>query len=495
MPAIPSLFRINRIDLRVLPMRTRFPFRYGIASLIALPHLFVTVELEVNGQVVVGRTSEGLPPKWFTKDPTTPNELDVAGMLAVIQNAVRLASLHGREPVTWYPLVRQLAAEQKLWASRHEHPALLWNLGISLVERALLDALCRVWQLPLHEALRTPALGIRWSELHPSLSDAEVPGFLAHPPPRQIALRHTVGLADPLTAGDVPSGEAVHDGLPHTLDDCIRAYGLRYFKIKLSGNLEADRHRLTAVASVIRQHASPDFSATLDGNENFRDLAAFREWFEALNNDAELKGFMSHVLWIEQPLHRDSALNPDLSSDFREWPEAPRLIIDESDGESGALQTALDLGYSGGSHKNCKGILKGLANAAAIHASRLAHPDREFILSGEDLANVGPIPLTQDLAMQALLGITHVERNGHHYFRGLSMYPDEMGVSAATLAAHPDLYHQLPDGLVTLKVTDGFIAIDSVNQAPFGTPVAPLVDRLPTVKEWILQGGLGALEE
>lgn len=494
MTSAPCPFRVNRIDLRVLPMRTRFPFRYGIASLVALPHLFVTVELEVNGQSVIGRTSEGLPPKWFTKDPSTPNELDVASMLAVIQNAVRLASLHGREPVTWHPLVRQLAAEQKLWASRHDHPPLLWNLGVSLVERALLDALCRAWQQPLHTVLRGPALGIRWSELHPSLADEEIPPFLAVPPVSQIALRHTVGLADPLTAADIPPSEEVSDGLPHTLDDCIRAYGLRYFKIKLSGNLEADRHRLTSVASVIRQHASPDFFATLDGNENFRDLAAFREWFEALTKAPELKDFMPHVLWIEQPLHRDSALNPDLADAFRNWPEAPRLIIDESDGESGALMTALELGYSGGSHKNCKGILKGLTNAATIHAFRSAHPEREFILSGEDLANVGPIPLTQDLAMQALLGITHVERNGHHYFRGLSMYPDEMGVSKATLAAHPDLYHQLPDGLVTLNIRDGFIAIDSVNQAPFGTAAEPRVDQLPTVKEWILQGGLGALE-
>ena len=32
---------VEKIDLNVLNMHTRFPFKYGIASLVALPHLFV----------------------------------------------------------------------------------------------------------------------------------------------------------------------------------------------------------------------------------------------------------------------------------------------------------------------------------------------------------------------------------------------------------------------------------------------------------------------
>ena len=44
-----TLFRIESIQFHVLPMHTRFPFRYGIASMCGLPHVFVTVELEVGG--------------------------------------------------------------------------------------------------------------------------------------------------------------------------------------------------------------------------------------------------------------------------------------------------------------------------------------------------------------------------------------------------------------------------------------------------------------
>ena len=41
--------KVRDVDLRVLNMRTRMPFRYGIASMTALPHLFVRCTVEVDG--------------------------------------------------------------------------------------------------------------------------------------------------------------------------------------------------------------------------------------------------------------------------------------------------------------------------------------------------------------------------------------------------------------------------------------------------------------
>ena len=59
-------------------------------------------------------------------------------------------------------------------------------------------------------------------------------------------------------------------------------------------------------------------------------------------------------------------------------------------------------------------------------------------MSAEDLTNVPVVPLQQDLATVRALGITHVERNGHHYVRGLGhCSPAER---AAATARHPDLY-------------------------------------------------------
>jgi hypothetical protein len=94
------------------------------------------------------------------------------------------------------------------------------------------------------------------------------------------------------------------------------------------------------------------------------------------------------------------------------------------------------------------------------------------LLTGEDLCNLGPVALLQDLAMMALLGIGHIERNGHHYYRGLSMWPQAW--QETMLAPHPDLYTRHPQGFARLQITQGQLALDSVNAAPFG--LGPLLD-------------------
>jgi hypothetical protein len=90
-----------------------------------------------------------------------------------------------------------------------------------------------------------------------------------------------------------------------------------------------------------------------------------------------------------------------------------------------------------------QGIVKGIANACLLRAK----PGQ--ILSGEDLSNVGPVALLQDLAVCASLGIPHVERNGHHYFRGLSMFPPD--IQDRILRHHGDLYTQHKDGFPPSK--------------------------------------------
>ncbi|HEX8916386.1 MAG TPA: hypothetical protein VF796_28805, partial [Humisphaera sp.] len=70
----------------VLNMRTRMPFRYGIVTVTALPHLVLKVEAEVDGRRQVGVAADHLAPKWFTKDPASPIKDDIAEMLAVIDS-------------------------------------------------------------------------------------------------------------------------------------------------------------------------------------------------------------------------------------------------------------------------------------------------------------------------------------------------------------------------------------------------------------------------
>jgi hypothetical protein len=194
-------------------------------------------------------------------------------------------------------------------------------------------------------------------------------------------------------------------------------------------------------------------------------MARFQNDWQELNGDPSIRRMVNQsLLFVEQPVHRDSALLPEVKKTLSDWPNAPPIIIDESDAELDSLPTALKLGYSGTSHKNCKGIVKSIAALGTIKKEQSAN--RQLILSAEDLGNIGPVALLQDLAVVAALGIPHVERNGHHYFAGLNMFPAP--IQDQTARDHPDLYQREASGLLALQPSHGQLQLNSVNAAPLG---------------------------
>jgi hypothetical protein len=464
---------LHRADLR-----TRMPFRYGIATMTAVPLVFLRLDVAVEGRRVAGIASDCLPPKWFTKVPETPLEAEVDEMLRVIRHA--LGAAVGSGGASAFAVWRELYDEQMAWARAEQIPALLANFGTSLVERALLEAVARAHGRSFAALLRANRLGIALGDAHPELRGLAPAEFLpATPLPRVIA-RHTVGLADPLTDADIPAAERLDDGLPQSLAACIRAYGLRHFKVKVNGDLARDLDRLRRIAEVLATHAPADCAFTLDGNEQFKSVEQFREFWETITPAAGLREFFGRLLFVEQPLHRDAALRPEAGRALRAWPGRPPLIIDESDGALEDLPAALDLGYAGTSHKNCKGVFKGIAHACLLAHRRRAAPAQRLVLSGEDLCNLGPVALLQDLAVMAALGIQSVERNGHHYHAGLSQFP--AAVQQQVLGAHPDLYHASPAGWPTLRIVGGAVELESVNRAPFGVGFELALDALARVE-------------
>ena len=456
---------VDSVSFRTKWMRTRFPFRYGIASMTELPHVFVVVRGSVDGTACAGLASEGLPPKWFTKDPDTRFEEDLPAMVQVIRHAADLVAGSTHESV--FALWHRLHADQAEWAGRQETPPLLAHLGTSLMERAAIDAFCRGSSTTFARAVHENLLGVELGAIHLELAGSRPADWLPAPLPSIVA-RHTVGLGDPLLRDQIPAEECVADGLPHALADAVAAYGLTHFKIKVSGRLETDLPRLRAVAEVL-EAGSPGFRFTLDGNEQYGDIATFREHWEAYQGEAALRSLFGggRLLFVEQPLHRDVALTREVGEALASWPEAPPMIIDESDGEPDSLRRALELGYRGTSHKNCKGVIKGLANRCLIEWSRRTRPEAgPWVMSGEDLANVGPVALLNDVAAMAVLGIGDVERNGHHYFAGLGMFPRALQATACN--AHADLYAMRPQGYASLLIAAGTLSTRSVLASPFG---------------------------
>jgi hypothetical protein len=155
------------------------------------------------------------------------------------------------------------------------------------------------------------------------------------------------------------------------------------------------------------------------------------------------------VLFVEQPIARQHAFDADLRERPLPWP----VIVDESDGTLDAFVQARACGYRGISSKTCKGVYKSLLNAARCAAwnAEEGTPGRYF-MSAEDLTLQPGLALQQDLALVDLIGLTHAERNGHHYVDGMRARP--AAEQQAFAAAHPDLYERVraPDGVEVTRV-------------------------------------------
>ena len=473
--------RVLSTDRRVLNMRLRMPFRFGITTVSALPHLFVRVLLEIDGRRVRGNAADHLPNKWLTKDPATSLADDVSDMLKVITAACDIAVAGGRHESV-YELWERMYLAHAAWAGGWGYPPLLAAFGPSLVERAILDAFCRDQAITFPTALRENRLGIRLGRIHDELSGAEPADLLPASPLREIVVRHTVGLLDPITDADIPPGERLRDGLPQSLEAAIHAYGLTHFKVKLWGDLPRDRERLRQVGSVLRRLCGNRVGLTLDGNENFKSAEEYRAFWSEVSADPNLAGLLAGLLFVEQPIHRDSALGSETRQVFARWPDRPPTIIDESDATLASLPQALDIGYAGTSHKNCKGVIKGIANACLLEHRRRSAAASRFILSAEDLSNVAPVALLEDLSVIANLGISHTERNGHHYFRGLSHLPADL--QEMLLASHGDLFRRHADGFVTPRIEAGAMRVGSVVDHGMGLAFDFDPSRFTPVGDW-----------
>jgi L-alanine-DL-glutamate epimerase-like enolase superfamily enzyme len=466
--------RVRDASLFVQPLRLRTPFSFGAVTLEELPHVFLRLETTVDGTDSVGVASDHALPGWFEKDPEKSVRDDVANDLLVIEHAASAAE--GTAAETPFALWTDLYDAQSRWAAERGHPPLLAGFGVSLVERALIDAFCKARATTFFEAVADGDFGVRPGEIYDELAGSTPADYLPAAPSRSVAVRHTVGLSDPLTAADVE--DPVGDGLPESLAEFVEEDGVRYLKCKIGGDVETDVERLARIASVVDERRD-DYGVTLDANEQYETVDALEALWDRLRSRADLGRFVDSVICVEQPLDRSVALGEAAGEMLAEW-DGPPIIVDESDGELDSLATALELGYAGTSAKSCKGVFKALVNACLIE-HRQATGDGDYLLTAEDLTTVGPVTLPQDLALVATLGVEHVERNGHHYIRGLSGFPED--VQRRVLEAQDDLYRRR-DGVAVLSIERGELDLDGVVEAPFGVAAEIDPTRFTPLAEW-----------
>jgi hypothetical protein len=222
---------------------------------------------------------------------------------------------------------------------------------------------------------------------------------------------------------------------------------------------------------------SYDYRVTLDANEQYADLAALTTLADRLDRGSALKPIASKLLYIEQPMPRDitrqSPLGALAQRDF---------IIDEADDSYDAFPSARALGYRGISSKSCKGLYKSIINAT--RAAKWRAEGDSYFIAAEDLTCQAGLGVQQDLALGAFIGVTHAERNGHHYVDGFAATP--LAEAQAFMAAHPDLYRN--DGAtIRLAIHDGDLLTGSLTAPGFATSVHPVWSTLsplarPTTK-------------
>jgi hypothetical protein len=436
---MPPRISVKAIGFSERRVPFQHPFRFGAITVNEAPQLFVHAEIEVDGKRSTGASAELMVPKWFNKNSQLSAEQTV-DQLRQSAEIARALYLEQRPSDTAFGLHAACIGSQVERCASKAIPPLAANFGAAEIDKAILDALLRALGTDFFSGMKVNAAGLD-ARLTPDLDDTAIAYFLktrvASP---RIAIRYTIGMLDSLDS----IRQAAHD--------------YRYFKIKFCGDPDKDRARLIEITKVLD---GTDYRATADANEQYQSVAALHAIVDSIRDDAALAPFGKRLLYIEQPFARENTWNFDLGA----LKGAAGFIIDEADDAYEAFPRAKRLGYRGVSTKSCKGLYKSLLNGA-----RAAAWDGDYFISAEDLTCQAGLAVQQDTALVAFHGLSHAERNGHHYVDGFAQTP--VAEAQAFLAAHPDLYEQ-HGGKVRLKIRDGFISTASLAVQGFACAVVP----------------------
>src|SRR5436190_11635997 len=190
--------KLASVEFLERDVKLRMPFRFGVVTLTESPQVFVRCRIRTeDGKEAEGAAAELLAPKWFDKNPALSNEDNYEQLRASLRAARGLYLAHDR---------------MTAWRHSTSGKGLVENYGPALLDRAILDALCRAREVSFFQAIQGNLVGAE------SFEGMDLPKhFSTLKPSKSIAARHTVGLVDPITAVD--QDELVNDGLPETLEE------------------------------------------------------------------------------------------------------------------------------------------------------------------------------------------------------------------------------------------------------------------------------------
>ena len=320
---------IREIELYERPVRLRLPFRFGVVTLTECPQAFVRARIELaDGRSAVGRRGRADGAEVVRQEPR-------AEQRGQLRAAARRAAHGARRPTS--PMRRRTppSATSRATTTRTRPRApragcnpLLASYGPALIDRALLDALCRALGVSFYAAVRgnLVGLGARHAQFAGFDWDA-LPGTLcAGRDASTRATRSAWSTRSPRPTCTIRSTMAC----PRRWRRWWPATAIATSSSRSAGDIDADLARLTAIAAVLDRSAA-DYFVSLDGNEQYRRrCAASPNCWRAHPRRARAGAPAGARPCSSSSRSRASARST--STCARSPPSKP-VIIDESDGE------------------------------------------------------------------------------------------------------------------------------------------------------------------
>ena len=193
--------KLKEVERYERHVKMRLAFRFGVITVTDATQAVIRARIELpDGSTSEGVAAEALAAKWFEKSPQFTDAQNLDQLRQALDLAIGLYRERGAAAP--FDLFADTYLEQHKRGAVLGLNPLVASFGPALLDRAILDALGKATGQSFATMIAANVPGIRTTPLTPDIEANELAPFLAKlKPGKSIAVRHTVGLVDPLTAG------------------------------------------------------------------------------------------------------------------------------------------------------------------------------------------------------------------------------------------------------------------------------------------------------
>lgn len=444
----PTDVRIVDVELFLIPVQTRMPYKFGAESLdsVVCGRARVTVEKSDGTRAVGwGETPLSVPWVWPSSLPYQVRLDRLIKFCQELTQRVAASKLAGHALEIGVQLIENVLREQlqkDLDQSADALPYLASLVICSIFDQAVHDAYGVANRIDIYQAYGKDFLDrsvadfftgdLMTPEVRSAFAGRYLDEFLIANPPHTIPVWHSVGGSDPIDADQI-TDQHPRDDYPVSLRDWISADGLKCLKVKLCGtDSEWDLRRMIDVGTLSLELGVTALSA--DFNCMVTDVDYVNQILDRLKTDH--RAIWDLILYVEQPFPYEL---DELMLDVRSVSDRKPLFLDESAHDWRHVELGRSLGWTGVALKTCKTQTGALLSLcwAKVH---------DMPLMVQDLTNP-MLAMVPHARLAAHAGtIMGVEANA------MQFYP---AASAEQAKIHPGLYRR-HDGVLDLSTIGGY---------------------------------------